>query len=78
MSPQQVVAANAAIANNEKLFPTFEQRLASDDQALFVKTATRLSSWLDSEKAYYEAARPRVSLSAYRCSDTCINVLHRL
>jgi hypothetical protein len=58
MSPQQ-----AAISNNEKVFPVFAKKLSSADEEVFCTTARRLSTWLNSEKAYYPAARPNVSIA---------------
>lgn len=57
MSPQQA----AAITNNEKVFPIFAKKLSTDDEGTFCHTAGKLSMWLSSEKAYYTAARPKVS-----------------
>jgi hypothetical protein len=57
MSPQQ-----AAISNNEKVFPVFAKKLSSADEEVFCTTAGKLSTWLNSEKAYYSAARPNVSI----------------
>ena len=59
MSPQQA----AAITNNEKVFPVFANKLSSNDGKTFCNAASKLSKWLNSEKAYYAAARPKVSLS---------------
>jgi len=67
MSPQQA----AAIMNNEKVFPIFEQKLSTDKEDLFCGTTTKLSMWLNSERAYYAEARPKVSfpLTPVDCSD---------
>jgi hypothetical protein len=59
MSPQQA----AAITNNEKVFPVFAKKLSSNDGNTFCNAAAKLSKWLNSDKAYYAAARPKVSLS---------------
>lgn len=54
----------AAITNNEKVFPIFVKKLSSDKEDVFCSTATKLSAWLNSEKAYYPDARPNVSIAA--------------
>ena len=67
MSPQQA----AAIKNNEKVFPVFEKKLSTDKEDLFCVTTSKLSMWLNSEKAYYAEARPKVRfpLTPIDCSD---------
>lgn len=67
MSPQQA----AAIRNNEKVFPIFEKKLSTNKEDLFCSSATKLSAWLNSEKAYYAEARPKVRfpLTPADCSD---------
>ena len=61
----------AAIKNNEKVFPVFEQKLLTDKEDLFCGTTSKLPMWLNSEKAYYAEARPQVSfpLTSIDCSD---------
>jgi hypothetical protein len=70
MSRQQA----AAITNNEKVFPVFAKKLSADDGDVFCSTALKLSTWLNSEKAYYPAARPKVSLFLCHQVATCFDV----
>ena len=51
----------AAEKNNERLWPVFQQFLASsDDLSRFVSTADKLAQWCSVDKAYYAQARPVV------------------
>jgi hypothetical protein len=61
----------AAIKNNEKMFPVFEKKLSTAKEDLLCGTTSKLSMWLNSEKAYYAEARPKVSfpLTSIDCSD---------
>lgn len=59
--PVAAKAAQNAISENERIFPIFAQRLASNEPKEFVNTTRKLATWLSSEKAYYAAARPKVS-----------------
>ncbi|KAL0947297.1 hypothetical protein HGRIS_013416 [Hohenbuehelia grisea] len=47
-----------AIQNNEKLFSHFEKKLAKSKT--FVEYATKFAPWLDSPRAYYPEARPKI------------------
>jgi hypothetical protein len=48
--------------NNNRLFPPFARKLAENDPTVYANFADRLALWLSSERAYYPAARPEVSL----------------
>ena len=74
MSPQQA----AAITNNEKVFPVFAKKLASDDEDMFCNTASKLSTWLNSEKAYYAAARPKVSSLCFDKLSSVLMGVHQI
>ncbi|KAH7906312.1 hypothetical protein BJ138DRAFT_650139 [Hygrophoropsis aurantiaca] len=54
--------SNAAVNNNERIFPIFAQRLASTDPELWRTTAKKLTQWLRSERAYYTAAQPKITV----------------
>ncbi|THH15588.1 hypothetical protein EW146_g4924 [Bondarzewia mesenterica] len=50
-----------AINNNEKLFPVFARRLSTSTHPVsYIGAADRLSVWLNSSKAYYPVARPKI------------------
>ncbi|KAG9314782.1 hypothetical protein JVU11DRAFT_3867 [Chiua virens] len=51
---------SGAISSNEKTFPIFARKLASGEVKDFTGTTYKLTVWLNSEKAYYAAARPKI------------------
>jgi hypothetical protein len=56
-----------AVENNNRLFPPFARKLAENDTTVYATFAHRLAVWLGSERAYYPAARPEVSLLPMTC-----------
>ena len=51
-----------AIENNSRLFPPFARKLAQSDHTIYTTFSDKLALWLASERAYYPAARPEVSV----------------
>ena len=54
-----------AMKNNQKIFPIFQKRLSTNDMAQWLSTANKFATWLDSDKAYYSAARPHVTFTSF-------------
>ncbi|KAI0067323.1 hypothetical protein BV25DRAFT_1090766 [Artomyces pyxidatus] len=60
MSTPAQIRPDDAVAQNAKLFPILARRLDTTDQTQYTSAAGKLQKWLDSEKAYYPAARPKI------------------
>ena len=71
LSEEGLRTRQAAIANNEKVFPIFQRRLSDDDEKIFCTTAIKLANWLGSERAYYAEARPKVCVHSAMSFDCC-------
>ncbi|EIW84514.1 hypothetical protein CONPUDRAFT_163616 [Coniophora puteana RWD-64-598 SS2] len=49
-----------AISSNDSLFPVYAAKLSSGDLEQYCSIAFKLTAWLDSPRAYYQAARPNI------------------
>jgi hypothetical protein len=55
------MSAKDAVVNNEAVLAHYMEKLSSQDVHTYVKIASKLTLWLSSDRAYYAAARPKVS-----------------
>lgn len=46
--------------NNDKVLSILEQQLATNDPSIYRTATEKFGKWLDSPKAYYSRARPKV------------------